>query len=76
MEQVLHLRGADIRVRWLLVECREPALRALGGPRAGRLAARRSSTASWPSPRARASSIENEFQPPFGAARSARQPHA
>jgi carbon monoxide dehydrogenase subunit G len=24
MEQTLHLRGADIRVRWLLVECREP----------------------------------------------------
>jgi carbon monoxide dehydrogenase subunit G len=24
MEQVLHLRGADIRVSWLLVECREP----------------------------------------------------
>ena len=26
MEQVLHLRGADIRVRWLLVECRAPTL--------------------------------------------------
>jgi len=25
MEQVLHLRGADIRVRWLLVECRAPS---------------------------------------------------
>ncbi len=24
MEQILHLRGADIRVRWLLVECSEP----------------------------------------------------
>jgi uncharacterized protein YndB with AHSA1/START domain len=24
MEQVLHLRGADIRVHWLLVECRAP----------------------------------------------------
>jgi carbon monoxide dehydrogenase subunit G len=24
MEQVLHLRGADIHVSWLLVECREP----------------------------------------------------
>lgn len=24
MEQVLHLRGADIRVRWLLVECAPP----------------------------------------------------
>ena len=26
MEQVLHLRGADIRVRWLLVECVPPSL--------------------------------------------------
>jgi hypothetical protein len=25
MEQVLHLRGADIRVRWLLVECQPPS---------------------------------------------------
>ena len=25
MEQVLHLRGADIRVRWLLVECEPPS---------------------------------------------------
>jgi uncharacterized protein YndB with AHSA1/START domain len=24
MEQILHVRGADIRVHWLLVECREP----------------------------------------------------
>ena len=24
MEQTLHLRGTDIRVHWLLVECREP----------------------------------------------------
>jgi hypothetical protein len=24
MEQILHLRGADIRVRWLLVECTPP----------------------------------------------------
>jgi len=24
MEQTLHVRGADIRVQWLLVECREP----------------------------------------------------
>ena len=24
MEQILHLRGADIRVRWLLVECNPP----------------------------------------------------
>ena len=26
MEQVLHLRGADLRVRWLLVECVTPTL--------------------------------------------------
>jgi carbon monoxide dehydrogenase subunit G len=25
MEQLLHLRGADIRVQWLLVECRAPS---------------------------------------------------
>jgi carbon monoxide dehydrogenase subunit G len=25
MEQILHLRGADIRVRWLLVECEAPS---------------------------------------------------
>jgi carbon monoxide dehydrogenase subunit G len=25
MEQTLHLRGADIRVRWLLAECRPPS---------------------------------------------------
>ncbi len=24
MEQILHLRGADVRVRWLLVECTPP----------------------------------------------------
>jgi carbon monoxide dehydrogenase subunit G len=24
MEQILHVRGADIRVRWLLVECNPP----------------------------------------------------
>ena len=45
MEQILHLRGADIRVRWLLVECDPPRLRALGGARAGALAARASNTA-------------------------------
>jgi carbon monoxide dehydrogenase subunit G len=66
MEQVLHLRGADIRVRWLLVECREPELarwegRGPAGSRAEisyRLAA---------VPEGTRFEYENEFQAPFGA---------
>jgi hypothetical protein len=65
MEQVLHLRGADIRVHWLLVECHEPVLarwegRGPAGSRAHisyRLVA---------VPEGTRFEYENEFQPPFG----------
>ena len=67
MEQILHLRGADIRVRWLLVECVRADARALGGARPGALAGARSNTASSRWPRARASIIRTSSRPPFGA---------
>jgi carbon monoxide dehydrogenase subunit G len=65
MEQILHLRGADLRVRWLLVECHEPLLarwegRGPAGSRAQisyRLVA---------VPEGTRFEYENEFQAPFG----------
>jgi len=66
MEQVLHLRGADIRVRWLLVECREPTFARWEGHGPARSQAlieyRLART-----PEGTRFDYENDFQPPFGA---------
>jgi hypothetical protein len=66
MEQILHLRGTDIRVRWLLVECRRPALaRWQGhGPARSRALIEYRFVAA---PDGTRFEYENEFQPPFGA---------
>jgi uncharacterized protein YndB with AHSA1/START domain len=66
MEQVLHLRGADIRVSWLLVECNEPNYARWEG----RGPARSSAHIEY-----RLTAIDegtrfdyqNEFRPPLGA---------
>jgi hypothetical protein len=66
MEQILHLRGADIRVRWLLVECRQPTLaRWQGhGPARSQALIEYRFVAVQEGTRF---DYENEFQPPFGA---------
>ncbi|HXR13892.1 MAG TPA: SRPBCC family protein [Solirubrobacteraceae bacterium] len=40
MEQILHLRGADIHVRWLLVECEPPSYACWHGRGPARTSAR------------------------------------
>jgi uncharacterized protein YndB with AHSA1/START domain len=65
MEQVLHLRGADIRVRWLLVECHEPVLARWEGR--GPAGSRAQITYRLVAvPQGTRFEYENEFQPPFG----------
>jgi carbon monoxide dehydrogenase subunit G len=66
MEQILHLRGAEIRVRWLLVECRPPTLARWEG----RGPARSKALIEYrllAVPEGTRFDYENEFQPPFGA---------
>jgi len=66
MEQVLHLRGTDIRVRWLLVECVAPALARWEG----RGPARSQALIEYrlvDVPDGTRFDYENEFRPPFGA---------
>jgi acetyl-CoA C-acetyltransferase len=66
MEQVLHLRGADIRVRWLLVECVPPALARWEG----RGPARSQALIEYRLVAVQGGTrfdYENEFRPPFGA---------
>jgi uncharacterized protein YndB with AHSA1/START domain len=66
MEQVLHLRGADIRVRWLLVECVPPALarwEGHGPARSQALIEYRLVAV----PEGTRFDYENEFRAPFGA---------
>jgi uncharacterized protein YndB with AHSA1/START domain len=66
MEQVLHLRGADLRVRWLLVECRPPSLarwEGRGPARSTALIEYRLSAV----PEGTRFDYRNDFQPPFGA---------
>jgi uncharacterized protein YndB with AHSA1/START domain len=66
MEQILHLRGADIRVRWLLVECVPPTLARWEG----RGPARSQALIEYrlvEVPEGTRFDYENEFQPPFGA---------
>jgi carbon monoxide dehydrogenase subunit G len=66
MEQVLHLRGADIRVRWLLVECSEPRYARWEGRGPARSNAhieyRLTATADGTK-----FDYQNEFRPPLGA---------
>jgi uncharacterized protein YndB with AHSA1/START domain len=66
MEQTLHLRGADIRVRWQLVECREPYYARWEGRGPARSSAeieyRLTATAEGT-----LFDYQNEFQPPLGA---------
>jgi carbon monoxide dehydrogenase subunit G len=66
MEQILHLRGADVRVRWLLVACRgaEYALWQGRGP------ARTSARIEYrltPVPGGTRFDYRNDFETPFGA---------
>jgi uncharacterized protein YndB with AHSA1/START domain len=66
MEQVLHVRGADIRVRWLLVECVAPTLARWEG----RGPARSQALIEYrlvSGPGGTRFDYENEFRPPFGA---------
>lgn len=66
MEQTLHLRGADIRVRWLLVECREPhyARWEGHGPARSNAHIEYRLTATQGGTRF---DYQNEFRPPLGA---------
>jgi len=66
MEQVLHLRGADIRVRWLLVDCSAPSLARWDGH--GPAGSRAQITYRLLAiPEGTRFEYENEFRPPFGA---------
>jgi uncharacterized protein YndB with AHSA1/START domain len=65
MEQILHLRGADIRVRWLLVECQPPTLARWEGHGPARSEAL-IEYRLVPVPQGTRFDYENEFQPPFG----------
>ena len=66
MDQVLHLRGADLRVHWRLVECREPSLARWEGHGPARSQAlieyRLNAIAAGTR-----FDYHNEFRPPFGA---------
>ena len=66
MEQVLHLRGADLRVRWLLVECVPPSLarwEGYGPARSQALIEYRLLAVA----EGTRFDYTNEFLPPFGA---------
>jgi uncharacterized protein YndB with AHSA1/START domain len=66
MEQILHLRGADLRVRWRLVECLPPSLARWEGHGPARSQAfieyRLSAV-----PEGTRFDYHNQFQAPFGA---------
>ena len=66
MEQVLHLRGADIHVRWLLVECAPPTLARWEGhgPARSQALIEYHLVAV---PEGTRFDYQNEFRPPFGA---------
>jgi uncharacterized protein YndB with AHSA1/START domain len=66
MEQVLHVRGADIRVRWLLVECAPPALARWEGHGPARSQALIEYRLVAVADGTRFD-YENEFRAPFGA---------
>ena len=65
MDQVLHLRGADIRVRWLLVECVPPSLARWEGHGPARSQALIQYRLTSVTEGTRFD-YENEFRPPFG----------
>jgi uncharacterized protein YndB with AHSA1/START domain len=66
MEQVLHLRGADIRVHWLLVECRAPLYARWQGRGPARTRARIEYLLSATDTGTRFD-YHNEFEAPLGA---------
>lgn len=66
MEQTLHLRGADIRVRWLLVECQEPSYARWQGRGPARTHARIEYRLT-PVPEGTRFDYQNEFETPLGA---------
>jgi uncharacterized protein YndB with AHSA1/START domain len=65
MEQVLHLRGADIRVRWLLVECEPPGYARWQGRGPARTRARIEYRLSAV-PDGTRFDYQNEFETPLG----------
>ena len=66
MEQILHLRGADIRVRWLLVECSPPNYARWQGRGPARTRARIEYRLTAVAEGTRFD-YQNEFDPPLGA---------
>ncbi|HZL55399.1 MAG TPA: SRPBCC family protein [Solirubrobacteraceae bacterium] len=66
MEQTLHLRGADIRVHWLLVECQAPNYARWQGRGPARTRARIEYRLTAVSEGTRFD-YQNEFETPFGA---------
>jgi hypothetical protein len=66
MEQTLHLRGADIRVRWLLVECRAPDYARWQGRGPARTHARIEYRLTAV-PEGTRFDYQNEFEAPLGA---------
>jgi uncharacterized membrane protein len=66
MDQILHLRGADIRVRWLLVECDPPSYARWEGrgPARSHAEIEYRLTALGESTRF---DYQNDFRPPLGA---------
>jgi len=66
MEQTLHLRGADIRVRWLLVECRPPSYAHWQGRGPARTHARIEYRLTAV-PEGTRFDYENQFDTPLGA---------
>ncbi len=66
MEQVLHLRGADLRVRWRLVECHPPSLARWEGHGPARSQAFIEYRLSAVTEGTRFD-YHNEFRAPFGA---------
>ena len=66
MEQTLHLRGADIRVRWLLVECEPPLYARWQGNGPARTHARIEYRLAAV-PEGTRFDYRNEFETPFGA---------
>jgi uncharacterized protein YndB with AHSA1/START domain len=65
MSQTLHLRGANFKVRWVLVEC-DFARRAVWEGRGPALSSARTEYLLAPHPRGTRFHYTNEFRAPFG----------
>ena len=65
MEQILHLRGADIRVRWVLVECDPPSYARWQGRGPARTRARIEYRLTA-APQGTRFDYRNEFDTPLG----------